>query len=339
MTTDPTANGTPHAADRFGVNEDLARRLVQSILDDPRTRHLGSTLIPDRTEIDQILDLLRELVFPGFFNRRGLLPEQLGVHVQELIARIAQHLESQVRTALRYCAGMEDGIAREWMERDAPVEARCAEESRRITREFMAFLPELRALVAMDVQAAYEGDLAASHIDETILCYPGIYAVFVHRVAHRLVELGVPLVPRIMQEMAHARTGIDIHPGATIGHSFFIDHGGGVVIGETSRIGQRVRIYQGVTLGAKSFKRDDNGDLIRDGSKRHPTIGDRVTIYAGAVVLGGDTEIGDDCVLAGGVFVTQSVPAGHVVRQRQPELLLRGQAGLVAEATDVEAGG
>jgi serine O-acetyltransferase len=172
------------------------------------------------------------------------------------------------------------------------------------------------------VLAAFDGDPAATHTDEVIFSYPGLEAVLDHRFAHELLRLGVPLLPRIISEQAHSRTGIDIHPGAQIGRSFFIDHGAGVVIGETAVIGDHVKIYQGVTLGAKSFDKDERGRLVR-GRKRHPTIGDRVTIYAGAVILGGDTIIGDDCVISGGVFLSQSVPPRHVVRQKQPELVMR----------------
>jgi serine O-acetyltransferase len=159
-------------------------------------------------------------------------------------------------------------------------------------------------------------------VDEVILCYPGVDAVFVHRTAHLLHGMGVPLVPRMMSELAHGRTGIDIHPAARIGSAFFIDHGTGVVIGETAEIGDHVKIYQGVTIGAKSIERDADGRVVR-GRKRHPTIGSRVTIYADSVILGGDTVVGDDCVVSGAVFLTQSAPAGHIVRAKQPELVLR----------------
>ncbi|MCB0900452.1 MAG: serine acetyltransferase, partial [Actinobacteria bacterium] len=177
-------------------------------------------------------------------------------------------------------------------------------------------------LIALDVQAAFDGDPAAIHTDEVVFCYPGLEAILSHRIAHALTRLHVPLLPRLIQELAHNATGIDIHPGATIGESFFIDHGTGVVIGETTVIGDHCRIYQGVTLGAKSFQRDETGRLVR-GVKRHPTIGNRVTIYAGAVILGGDTVIGDDCVINGSVFLTRSVPPGHIVRQKSPELVMR----------------
>jgi serine O-acetyltransferase len=177
------------------------------------------------------------------------------------------------------------------------------------------------------VQAAYDGDPAARHTDEAILCYPGITALFVHRVAHELYVLRVPLLARILQEFAHAETGIDIHPGASIGESFFVDHGTGVVIGETTVIGDRCKVYQGVTLGARSFEKDERGALKRD-TKRHPTLGNDVTVYAGATVLGGDTMIGDGAVIAGGVFLTKSVEADHVVQAAAVEIRVRPHHGL-----------
>ncbi len=193
-------------------------------------------------------------------------------------------------------------------------------------------------MLALDVQAAYDGDPAAEHTDEIILCYPGLEAIATHRLAHVLYCLGVPVLARVMAEQAHSRTGIDIHPGAQIGESFFIDHGSATVIGETSVIGRQVKIYQGVTLGARSFPKDERGRVIR-GIKRHPTIGDRVTIYAGAVILGGDTVIGDDCVIAGGVFVTSSVAPGHVVQQTRPEPVLKPTSGGAGAARVLEKKG
>lgn len=317
----PNAAATPAgggAGDESGaaMDERLIRRLVESILDEPRTRHLGDSPRPNKKRIDELMDLLRELMFPGFFGRRDLSEEGLADHVRVLTARIGAHLVEQVRSCLRYAAHLPEGDA------DDPACRRCDEESRRITDDFLASLPALREALALDVQAAFDGDPAARHTDETILCYPGVEAVFAYRVANRLNELEVPLLPRIISEQAHSRTNIDIHPGATVGDSFFIDHGAGVVIGETTIIGDHVKIYQGVTLGAKSFPKDERGRIIRD-EKRHPTLGDRVTIYAGAVILGGDTEIGHDCIISGGVFLTQSVPPKHIVRQKKPELVMR----------------
>ena len=291
--------------------------LVDSILHTPLTRHLGTSRLPHTESVEELVELLRELMFPGFFGKRGLTGDSLPRHVAQLAARIGAHAEEQVRSCLRYMKDIGPEKA------DSPESNACDRHAAEISASFVAGLPELRRLLALDVQAAFDGDPAAVHTDETIFCYPGVDAIFAHRIAHALLKLGVPMLPRIIAEMAHTRTGIDIHPGAHIGESFFIDHGGGTVIGETARIGTRVRIYQGVTLGAKSFDTDPTGRLVRSGRQRHPTIGDRVTIYAGAVILGGDTVIGDDCVIGGSVFITQSVPPGHVVRQKNPELVLR----------------
>ena len=176
-------------------------------------------------------------------------------------------------------------------------------------------LPEIRRLLQTDLQAAYAGDPAARSLDEVILCYPAFTAISTYRLAHVLYQEGVPLLPRVMTEYAHRLTGIDIHPGATIGESFFIDHGTGVVIGETTVIGKNVKLYQHVTLGAKSFAVGEDGTLVK-GIKRHPDIGDRVVIYAGATILGGETRIGNDCVIGGSVWLTHSVPAGKMVLSR-----------------------
>src|SRR5205085_5879480 len=197
-----------------------------------------------------------------------------------------------------------------------PVTERQATES---AEEFVARLPFVREMLASDVKAAYEGDPAAVCYDEIIFSYPGLYAVTVYRLAHELHVLGVPLIPRIMTEYAHARTGIDIHPGTRLGHSFFIDHGTGVVVGGTAVIGNNVKLYQGVTIGAFSFDKDAAGQLIRH-TKRHPTIEDDVVIYAGATILGGDTCVGRGSVIGGNVWLTHSVPPGTRVLQDSPKL-------------------
>ncbi|RLS46939.1 MAG: serine acetyltransferase [Planctomycetota bacterium] len=189
----------------------------------------------------------------------------------------------------------------------------------RICSEVLAQIPAIRASLAADVEAAYRGDPAARSVAEVILCYPGITALTAHRFAHELWIREVPILPRMLAEIAHSATGIDIHPGAQIGRGVFIDHGTGVVIGETCTIGEGCRIYQGVTLGAKKFERDADGSL-RKGTKRHPTLGARVTVYAGATILGGDTVIGDGSVVAGGVFVMQSVPPGHLVANQKAQV-------------------
>jgi serine O-acetyltransferase len=188
-----------------------------------------------------------------------------------------------------------------------------------LTDEFLSRIPALRTALVEDVQAAYDGDPAAQNLDEIVLAYPGLLAVTVYRIAHELHTLGVPMMPRMMTEWAHGATGADIHPAATVGRRFFLDHATGAVIGETSTIGDDVKLYQGVTLGALSFPKDADGKIIR-GAKRHPTVEARATLYANATVLGGQTVIGAGSVLGGSVFVTKSVPAGSRVALKPPEL-------------------
>jgi serine O-acetyltransferase len=197
-----------------------------------------------------------------------------------------------------------------------------------LTREFLAQLPTVRLLLVQDVQAAFDGDPAATNLDEIILAYPGVLAVSVYRIAHLLHELGVPMIARIMTEWAHSRTGCDIHPGAKIGPAFFIDHATGVVIGETTEIGSGVKLYQGVTLGALSFPRDASGQIIR-GRKRHPTVEDGATLYANATVLGGQTVVGANSVIGGSVFLARSVPPRSRVSLKEPELRVATRDGAV----------
>ncbi|MCB9838577.1 MAG: serine acetyltransferase [Phycisphaeraceae bacterium] len=311
----PRGAGASHEA-----HDAVVERLVGTILSEPRTRHLGDVTIPSPEAIGSLIELIRQIVFPGFFGERGLRAESLHAHIGSLVEIVRAKCAEQIRGALRYHPdlGDTDGCG------EATPDEDCDAKAHTMAEAFVGELPAIRMMLVEDVQAAYDGDPAATHVDEIILCYPGIDAVFAHRVAHALRVLGVPMLPRLIQERAHRRTGIDIHPGAQIGRRFFIDHGAGVVIGETTVIGDDVKIYQGVTLGAKSFPKDERGRLIRD-QKRHPTIGDRVTIYAGAVILGGDTYIRDDCVIAGGVFLTKSVAEGTSVRQKAPELIHREQ--------------
>lgn len=264
------------------------------------------------------------MVFPGFFDSEAIDTTALPERFRQLASAAATILHREVSGVLRYPRRGGEPIPTSG---DFPSD---------VVHTFFDRLSHVREMLALDVQAAYDGDPAAEHTDEIVLCYPGLDAVFAHRVAHELYQLGVPLLPRLIAEQAHSRTGIDIHPGAKIGESFFVDHGSGTVIGETSVIGKLVKIYQGVTLGARSFPKDERGRAIR-GIKRHPTIGDRVNIYAGAVILGGDTVIGDDCVIAGGVFVTSSVPPGHVVQQHRAELTLRPNSAVRQKAPPTTA--
>ena len=195
-------------------------------------------------------------------------------------------------------------------------------DAKEIVDELVAALPEVRRLVDTDVQAAYDGDPAATSRMEVVMAYPGLYAVTIHRLAHVLYKLKVPIIPRVMSELAHSKTGIDIHPGATIGERFFIDHGTGVVIGETTVIGRNVRLYQGVTLGGLSFDKDSNGALVK-GLKRHPNIEDNVVIYANATILGGDTTIGHDSEIGGNVWIKESVPPYSRVYNKPPAPVIK----------------
>ena len=301
----------------------LVEALLSSYRADPRARHVGKRYLPSRDEAVAILELVLQLMYPGYYGRRDLTEEDVAFHVGVLLADVRERLERQVELCLCY--------RDEELEAHQPDVPRCHDEAARIARSFLDRLPAVRAALLEDVQAAYDGDPAALNVDEIILAYPGLLAVTVYRVAHELHRLGVPLMPRIMTEWAHAQTGADIHPGAEIGESFFIDHATGVVIGETTRIGARVKLYQGVTLGALSMPRDADGNLIR-GTRRHPTVEDDVTIYANATVLGGDTVIGRGAVVGGSVFITRSVPEGYRVALEAPKLRVatprvKGSAG------------
>ncbi len=289
---------------------ELVGALVSSYQEEERTRHIDAGLLPNRDTIIDLLKLLRELLFPGYFGKQNLTSNTLEYHVGELLTVIHERLFEQVRNAIRHQAT-----------RKGTVCPNCDETAESIVREFLGMVPTLRKMLATDVQAAFDGDPAAGDTDEIIFSYPGLFAITVYRIAHELHRFDVPLVPRIMTEYAHNLTGIDIHPGATIGEYFFIDHGTGVVIGETTEIGKRVKVYQGVTLGALSTR---GGQTLR-GAKRHPTLEDDVTVYSGASILGGETVIGTGATINGNVFVTQSVPAHTRVSMKNPELQYRNR--------------
>jgi serine O-acetyltransferase len=281
---------------------DLVDRLMASYQAGPRAmHHLGAYELPQVAEIARCVEEVRALIFPGFVGSAlvGARPEEVRAYISERIDDLQHRLRRQVYRGLHHRCQLIKGS------RDLDC-AHCAEAADAITRRFLAGLPELRALLATDVEAAYEGDPAATGTDEVIFCYPGLYAITAFRVANRLLTEGAIIIPRMITEHAHEKTGIDIHPGATIGRSFFIDHGTGIVIGETSRIGERVRIYQGVTLGALSLPKSRRFET----RKRHPTIDDEVIIYANATILGGDTVIGRGAIIGGNSWVTRSVPAG-----------------------------
>lgn len=258
--------------------------------------------LPSRQVIGETIESLRSVLFPGYFGFSELKAESLRFHVGSTLDHIRRDLQEQIKRGL--CFSCEEGPE------CLPF---CDQRARELTGEFLRGLPKVQRLLALDVQAAYEGDPAAANQDEVIFCYPGLAAITNYRLAHELRLLGVPIIPRIITEAAHSATGIDINPGAAIGERFFIDHGTGVVIGETCIIGSRVRLYQGVTLGAKSFQLDEEGNPVR-GIDRHPIVEDDVTIYSGATILGRVT-IGRGTVIGGNVWLVHSVPPGSRITQ------------------------
>jgi serine O-acetyltransferase len=258
--------------------------------------NLESAALPNRRAVIEALNHLPPAIYMGFYTTRALDPLNLRYAISEHLYPAFETLVEQIHRALNY---------QRMCGRICPPDGAWAEE---VVLALFAKLPELRQLLNEDVAAAYGGDPAAKGIEEVIFSYPAIQAITTYRIAHELYLQQVPMIPRIMTEHAHGKTGIDIHPGAQIGRRFFIDHGTGVVIGETTVIGNEVKIYQGVTLGAMSLPRDGAGEIIRSGKKRHPTIEDNVTIYSGATVLGGDTVIGKGSVIGGNVWLTDSVP-------------------------------
>ena len=307
------------------LREQLTDELLHGYLADPRALCVSQRYLPSRVAIVEVLELILDLMYPGYFGRRDLNPQNLGGHIAELIDRIGPQLEREIEQCLCYGRERRDSAAPDL----APLRpGDCAPRARQLTDDFLRLLPQIRALLVRDVQAAFDGDPAATNLDEVILAYPGVLAVSVYRIAHALHSLGVPMMPRIMTEWAHSRTGCDIHPGAKIGPEFFIDHATGVVIGETSEIGSNVKLYQGVTLGALSLPRDSAGQIIR-GHKRHPTVDAGTTIYANASVLGGRTVIGADSVIGGSVFLAHSVPARSRVSLKEPDLRVATRDGAV----------
>lgn len=270
--------------------------------------HLGETPLPSERRVIGALCKLRAVLFPGFFGKEYVGRGSVGYYVGELIYEIHEELSDEIFKAWQSCG--EEKVEPEV----------CHEKAQQTCIEFLRALPEIRRLLTLDAKAAYDGDPAAKSINEIVFSYPGMMAITVHRLAHELYRLKVPLIPRIMSEYAHRETGIDIHPGARIGESFFIDHGTGVVIGETTEIGNNVKLYQGVTLGALSFK--EGADAMRN-RKRHPTIEDNVVIYAGATILGGDTVIGRDSVIGGNVWVIKSIPPRSKVMLDLPKLKIQ----------------
>ncbi|MDD6639278.1 MAG: serine acetyltransferase [Lachnospiraceae bacterium] len=283
--------------------------ILNDIMDDyKKGRAIDKTDIynqPDKKEVISILKNLLCIVYPGFYRDKTYKIYHLDHTVSTLIEDVIFHLNKQILLALRYSGVDEDD------------EQRLSEHAQHIAVAFMRTIPKVREYLDTDLQAAYDGDPAAKSKDEIIFSYPGIYAITIFRLAHELFLLGVPLIPRMMTEYAHNLTGIDIHPGATIGKYFFIDHGTGIVVGETTEIGEHVKLYQGVTLGALSTR---GGQNLRN-KKRHPTIKDNVTIYSGASILGGDTVIEEGVVVGGNAFITSSIRKGTKVSVKSQELI------------------
>lgn len=283
----------------------------------------GAIPFPSRKAVIQIILLARRIIFPGYFSGLrfddGNMNECAGAEMRELSGKLYE------QTALAF---QHDCL------RSGRLCSECIDRSNAATAAFIGTMGKLRSILLTDVRAAFEGDPAAKSFDEIIFSYPGLFAITVYRVAHEFYELDVPLLPRMMTEYAHSVTGIDIHPGAKIGESFFIDHGTGVVIGETTEIGNRVRLYQGVTLGALSLPRNDI-DRFRN-RKRHPTIEDDVIIYSNATLLGGETVVGARSIIGGNVWITESVPPDTKVLLKRPELIYIGSGGSPDEKKKIE---
>lgn len=260
---------------------------------------------PDRDIIIEIIKNLQKIIFPGYFKNKAYKVYTKENNLSMLLEDVLYNLTKQISIVLKYSS--------DYKSADEKILQNNAMD---ISIKFLKKLPLIREYIDTDVQAAFDGDPAAFNKDEIIFSYPGLYAIMVYRIAHQLQKLEVPLIPRIMTEFAHGKTGIDIHPGAEIGKNFFIDHGTGIVIGETTEIGNNVKIYQGVTLGALSTR---GGQSLKS-KKRHPTIQDNVTIYSGASILGGETVIGKDVVIGGNAFITKSVSAGAKVSIKNQEL-------------------
>ena len=300
---------------------------IDSVLEGLLTDYQGGRTIdevktfdlPDNEVLIDVIRNLQRIIFPGYFRNKTFKVYTVRNNVSMLLEDVIYRLTKQIAIVLRY----DEQYAQAPQE---TVDARAEE----LTFAFLHQIPKIRGDIETDVQAAYEGDPAAYNKTEIIYSYPGLYAILVNRIAHELFVLGVPMIPRIMTEHAHSKTGIDIHPGATIGKYFFIDHGTGIVVGETTIIGEHVKIYQGVTLGALSTR---GGQTLR-GKKRHPTIEDNVTIYSGASILGGETVVGKDAVIGGNAFITKSVPAGARVSIQNPELHFKYDKSRQLESTE-----
>jgi len=290
---------------------EITSALVATYVECGRISHLGHQPLPSRTAVLDIVADLFDLLYPGFGRRQNLHIGNIEYFAGELVDGLHDKLTKQIAAALRH----------ELCQEAPHVDFEALGQQKAIA--LLRLLPDLRTVLEEDVEAAFAGDPAAKSYHEIIFCYPGLEAITTYRVANEMFKLGVPFIPRMMTEIAHSKTGIDIHPGATIGQGFFIDHGTGVVIGETCHIGTLVKLYQGVTLGALSFQRDEDGNLAR-GYKRHPTLQDHVVVYANATILGGNTIVGHHSVIGSNVWLTQSVEPHSTVLLETPQLRMRG---------------
>jgi len=297
----------------------IRQALLDSYARDGGINHLDGVNLPSQDTVAELARDFMHVLFPGYFENTSLAKKDVPAWLEHILAKIERSLSTEIEKSLRFA-------------RDADPAA----NARRITTELLTQLPAIRRVVQTDVTAAFEGDPAALNIEEIILAYPCVLVISLQRIAHILYHQKVPLLPRMLTEFGHERTGVDIHPGARIGTHFFIDHCSGVVIGETASIGNHVKLYQGVTLGAKSFDVDGAGNPVK-GGKRHPDIGDHVTIYAHATILGGDTHIGAHSVIGGNVWLLQSMPPNSVAYYKGDDLIIRErhkQEALIMEAGD-----
>lgn len=308
------------------IERSEAEEILQSILKDYQLDRTIDKMEdfydqPNKEVIIDIVEKLMKIIYPGYYRDRAYKSFHASHHLSTLVEDVLYRLSRQIAKVSKFCPKL-DGKCREEIE----------EGSYEITVDFLRQIPKIREYLEGDLQAALEGDPAANSYGEIILAYPGLFAITVNRLAHELFIRSVPLIPRIMTEYAHSQTGIDIHPGATIGKHFFIDHGTGIVVGETTVIGDNVKIYQGVTLGALSTRGGQNLKNV----KRHPTIEDNVTIYSGASILGGETVIGRDSVIGGNAFITKSIPAGTTVSIKNQELQFKQGDKTIMEVCDLE---
>lgn len=287
--------------------EEITQALLASYRSHGGINHLDGVNLPSQESVNQLARDCMHLLFPGYFEERSLTERELPKHVGQLLAGIDRRLAAEIEKCLRFAQVADP-----------------EKKARAHTTAFLAQFPELRKVITTDVEAAYQGDPAARSVEEIILAYPCVLVISLQRLAHVLYHLRVPLLPRMLTEFGHERTGCDIHPGAQLGSHFFVDHCTGVVIGETARVGSHVKLYQGVTLGAKSFEVDDDGRPIK-GVKRHPDIGDHVTIYAHATILGGDTRVGRNSIIGSNVWLMKSIPDDSVAYFKGENLVVRSR--------------